>query len=254
MVMGAVLELGKLVSASWLYRFWKTAPIAIRSYFLGAVLVLSMITSIGVFGYLTRAHIANGSSVVQATEAVRLIDAKIQNVEEQQKRWRVWLDNLDQVVNNISASRDGGRRITQISRTQNAERRLIDSASVELTRRLDSLVVVRAELRTTQETVVAETGPIQYITELLYGSSEADDKAVRLLILVIMLVFDPLAILLVVAANMQLEQIKTRGTVGVDTSFDPDTWFKMVDAPLTNQNNPLVYNDEENPHSTPSSV
>lgn len=185
MVMGAVLELGKLVSASWLYRFWKTAPIAIRSYFLGAVLVLSMITSIGVFGYLTRAHIANGSSVVQATEAVRLIDAKIQNVEEQQKRWRVRLDNLDQVVNNISASRDGGRRITQISRIQNAERRLIDSASVELTRRLDSLVVVRAELRTTQETVVAETGPIQYITELLYGSSEADDKAVRLLILVI---------------------------------------------------------------------
>jgi hypothetical protein len=184
-MMGSLLEVGKLVSASWLYRNWKTAPILIKTYLTFAVLVLMLITSMGIFGFLSKAHI--DSTLDSGANTVEL-----KTLNQQQK---IAEDRLNYLL----------ARAKDPSTASNRLDNQIQSTQKELT----DINKKRLPLLREENKLVADIGPIKYVAELIYG--QADDgvaKAVRLVIMIIMVVFDPLAVLLLIAANMSLKEKK----------------------------------------------
>lgn len=202
-ILGSVLEAAKLVAASFVHRAWTRVGRFMRYYLVGAVLVLSCITSIGVFGYLSRAHVTAQAGLAASREQVTLLDGQIKTVEEQLTGYRTSLGQIDGVVSGSLA-----KNVTAALRRKASLKAERDGVTVQR----DSAQALLARLRTqrsqaslVQEKVAAEVGPIRFVAELLYHdeSSAAVDRAVRILIILIILVFDPLAILLVVAGGLQ---------------------------------------------------
>jgi hypothetical protein len=204
-IMGSVLEAAKVVSASWLYHNWKTAPSTIKYYLTVAVVVLSFITSMGIFGFLAKAHIDQTLSSSDYTVEVKQLENEIAQENRVVANAQRSLDQLDKIaegadVQKASAIRNGQSRergqLDKIIKTANA-------SIVELNKQLTPLKKqsLKAE---------AEVGPIKYVAEMLYDESDSNilEKAVRWVIVIIVLVFDPLAIILLVAANHSLKPIK----------------------------------------------
>lgn len=211
-IMGSLLEASKLVVASWLYRTWKEIPILMKSYFTFAVVVLMLLTSMGIFGYLSKAHLdqAIPSGDVQAKLA--LIDEKIKTEKENVNAARKAISQLDQQVDQtIARTNDdkGTERSIAIRRSQQGERtRLLNEIGTAQTK-IAKLNEERAPIASEVRKVEAEVGPIKYIAALLYGDNPETDlleKAVRWVIIMIVIVFDPLAVLMLVAANWQMRK------------------------------------------------
>lgn len=183
--MGSILEVSKLVTASWLYQNWKKAPILLKTYLTFAVVVLMIITSMGIFGFLAKAHI--DSTLDSGANTVEL-----KTLNQQQK---ITEDRLNYLLARAKDPSTASNRLDgQIQSTQ---------------KELTDINKKRLPLLKEENKLVADIGPIKYVAELLYGQS--DDgvaKAVRLVIMIIMVVFDPLAVLLLIAANMSLKEKK----------------------------------------------
>ena len=180
-IMGSVLEISKLVTVSWLYNNWNSAKVLLRLYFLIAIFLLMGITSMGIFGFLSRAHIE--TNVVVGENSVRL-----QTIEQKEK---IANDRLKFLL------KKAGDDPAKISR-KTAEQ--IDNVQNELVKLQNDKMPFLQE----QNKLKAEIGPIQYIAEIIYDKNDENfiDKAVRLVILIIIVVFDPLAVLLLIAANI----------------------------------------------------
>jgi hypothetical protein len=187
--MGSVLEMSKLVTASWLYRNWKTAPFLLKSYLTGAVIILMFITSMGIFGFLSKSHI--DSTLDAGANSV-----EIRNLNQQEKVAKERLEYL--LARAKDPSTASNRLDKQIQETQK-ELKDVNNRKLPLLREENKLI--------------AEVGPIKYVGELVYGHDDdnAIDKAVRLVIMIIMVVFDPLAVLLLIAANMSMAGNKKEG-------------------------------------------
>jgi hypothetical protein len=182
--MGSVLEMSKLVTASWLYRNWKTCPLLLKSYLTSAVVILMVITSMGIFGFLSKAHI--DSTLEAGANSV-----EIRTLKQQEKIANERLEYLlKRAGNPETASANVDRQIQQ------TQKELADINKRKL------------PLLKEENKLVAEVGPIKYIGDMVYGTDDANaiDKAVRLVIMLIMVVFDPLAVLLLIAANMSMQQ------------------------------------------------
>jgi hypothetical protein len=199
--MGGVLELAKLVTASWVYRNWKTANKLLKTYFTIAVCVLSFITSMGVFGYLSKAHIEHstigGSSQLQIAQ----LESQKASAERRLKNAQTSLDTLDRLTT--------GENILDanfIRNRQKRERATLNREIEQATTDIQNIETNLIPLKTETLKLEAEVGPIKYVAELFYGSGDSAtiDKAVRMMIIVLIFVFDPLAILLIIAANMTL--------------------------------------------------
>lgn len=207
-VMGGVLEFAKLVVASWLYRSWKLVPILMRTYFTIALIILMSLTSMGIFGFLSKAHLDQAVPTGDVAAKIALLDEKIKTEKENIDAARAQLKQLDaQVDQTISRSTDtkGTERSLQIRRGQQKERdsllAQIGSAQTKVARLNEERAPIATELRK----VEAEVGPIKYIAALLYGDNPDQtilEKAVRIVIIMIVTVFDPLAVLLLMAASM----------------------------------------------------
>ena len=214
-VMGGVLEFAKLVVASWLYRSWKYVPLLMRTYFSFALVVLMMLTSMGIFGFLSKAHLDQAVPTGDVASKIALFDEKLKTEKENIDAARAQLKQLDaQVDQTIGRSEDskGVERSLQIRRGQQKERSLllaeIGSAQSRIARLNEERAPIAAELRK----VEAEVGPIKYIAALIYGDNPDNtilEKAVRIVIIMIVLVFDPLAVLLLMAANMPIRKEET---------------------------------------------
>ena len=182
--MGSVLEMSKLVTASWLYRNWKTCPLLLKSYLTSAVVILMVITSMGIFGFLSKAHI--DSTLEAGANSV-----EIRTLKQQEKIANERLEYLlKRAGNPETASANVDRQIQQ------TQKELADINKRKL------------PLLKEENKLVAEVGPIKYIGDMVYGTDDANaiDKAVRLVIMLIMVVFDPLAVLLLIAANMSMQK------------------------------------------------
>ena len=211
-VMGGVLEFSKLVVASWLYRSWKSVPFLMRTYFSVALLILMMLTSMGIFGFLSKAHLDQAVPTGDVAAKIAIIDEKIKTEKENINASRAQLKQLDsQVDQTIGRSEDskGVERSLQIRRGQQKERSgllaEIGSAQSRLSRLNEERAPIASELRK----VEAEVGPIKYIAALLYGDNPDQgilEKAVRIVIIMIVIVFDPLAVLLLMAASMPIKK------------------------------------------------
>jgi hypothetical protein len=211
-VMAGSLEVGKLVTASWLYRNWKETSFLLKSYLTVAVAVLMLITSLGIFGYLSKAH--SDQSIVSggAVEQVALLDEKIAYqrtiIETNQKL----IAQMDEVVNQTltrTTDAKGAERALQVRRSQGRDRqRLVDEISAAQ-REIATINEERAPLAVEVRKVESEVGPIKYVAALLYGDNPETnlmERAVRWMIIILVAVFDPLAVALLIAANQTLRR------------------------------------------------
>ena len=207
-VMGTTLEISKLVAASWLKAYWEDIPRFMKIYMSIAVVVLMIITSMGIFGFLSKAHSDVGLVSGDVQAKIAIYDEKIKTERENIDAARKALSQMDAQVNErLSRSTDdrGAERAVQIRRQQQAERtRLqndISRSQGVITRLNEERSPIAAEVRK----VEAEVGPIKYIAKLIYGDNTDTnllEKAVTWVILIIVFVFDPLAILLLLGGQM----------------------------------------------------
>jgi hypothetical protein len=206
-IMGTVLELGKIVTSVWLKKYWNRVTWQLKLYLTSAVAVLMLITSLGIFGFLSRAHLEQGVPTAEVAARVSILDDAIAVQTENITTARAALTQLDEQVNqrlSRGASEQGAERAVQIRRQQTAERTRLQAEIAQAQKTISSLTAERAPIASELRKVESEVGPIKYVAALIYGDNpEANllERAVRWMIIIIVLVFDPLAIALILAAN-----------------------------------------------------
>ena len=209
--MGSALEVGKLVAASWLYNNWrnKLVPYTIKMYLTFAVVVLIFITSMGIFGFLSKAHLDQVQPVSSNNIKIELIDKQLTQQQIIIDRSQKALDQLDKALDKYIDMEYVTRGLKE-RKKQEEERTLLTTAINEASDKISNLTLKKSELALEQDKIEAEVGPIKYIAELIYGENAKDhfDKAVRWVIIVLIFVFDPLAVLLLIAANISLRSRK----------------------------------------------
>ena len=211
-VMGGVLEVAKLITASWVYRNWKSANKLLKTYFTIAVCVLSFITSMGVFGYLSRSHIEHTTVGGSAVFKIEQLESKKTSAERRLKNAQTSLDTLDRLT-----TAEDVLDANFIRNRQKRERASLNKEIESATADIETIETDLIPLKTENLKLEAEVGPIKYIAELFYGSGDTAtvDKAVRLMIIMLIFVFDPLAILLIIAANMTLLSLTKKEESGI---------------------------------------
>ena len=203
--MGVVLESGKLVTAAWVYHNWKRTPKLLKGYLISAVVILMFITSMGIFGFLSKAHIEQTTVNSDNTLQIELIESQIQRERgsiERAENTLAQLDNALEKYVELGAVTKG----LNARKEQETERNELNATITKSTETISSLTQKMSELNIERIAIEAEVVSIKYIAELLYGESTTGvlEDAVRGVILIIVFVFDPLAVLLLVAANQSL--------------------------------------------------
>ena len=206
-VMGSALEVAKLVCASWLKANWSRAPRLMKVYMTTAVIVLMLITSMGIFGFLSKAHSDQSLVSGDVMSKIAIYDEKIKtskdNIEANRKALRQMDEAVDQSMAR-STTEQGANRAVSIRQSQARERtRLQNEIAAEqknIAKLNDEAAPIRAEVRK----VEAEVGPLKYIAAFVYGATDETilEKAVTWVIITIIIVFDPLAVIMLLAAQM----------------------------------------------------
>jgi hypothetical protein len=243
-VMGSALEVAKLVCASWLKANWERAPVLLKTYMSVAVVVLMLITSMGIFGFLSKAH--NDQNLVSGDvqSKIAIYDEKIKtardNIESDRKQLKQMDEAVDQVMGR-SSDEKGADKAVAIRRSQAKDRAAL-AKDIEANQKIistlnDEAAPIRAEVRK----VEAEVGPIKYIAKFIYGDKGADEnmleQAVTWIIILIVVVFDPLAVIMLLAAQM---------TFGWTREQQESNWVDDQADELTEAfNTPIV--EEEKP-------
>jgi hypothetical protein len=207
-VMGTTLELSKLVAASWLKAYWTEIPRAMKFYMSTAVVVLMVITSMGIFGFLSKAHLDQNIVSGDVQSKIAIYDEKIAtakgNIDANRKALKQMDEAVDQVMGR-SADEKGADKAVALRRSQAKERtRLLSEIAAEQ-KTISQLSEERAPIAAEVRKVEAEVGPIKYIAKLIYGDNpDANilEKAVTWVIMIIVFVFDPLAVLMLLGAQM----------------------------------------------------
>jgi len=207
-IMGSALEVGKLVCASWLKANWERAPRFMKYYMVIAVVVLMLITSMGIFGFLSKAH--NDQTLVSGDvgSKIAIYDEKIRTAKDNIEADRKQLKQMDEAVDQImgrSSDEKGADKANSVRKSQQRDRQAL-AKDIEANQKLiaslnDEAAPIRAEVRK----VEAEVGPIKYIAAFLYGTAPNEsmlEQAVTWIIILIVVVFDPLAVIMLLAAQM----------------------------------------------------
>ena len=200
-----------MVAASWLYNNWRNelVPKTIKAYLTTAVIVLIFITSMGIFGFLSKAHLDSVQPQANFTIQTSLIDKQIQQEERNIQRAEKTLLQLDKSIE-VYLNNEYATRGLRERRKQEEERELLKLEIKTSTNKIAELYKEKSTIELDQQKIEAEVGPLKYIAELIYGDDAKDhfDEAVRYAILVLIFVFDPLAVLLLIAANISLRTWK----------------------------------------------
>ena len=211
-VMGSVLEVGKLATASCLYQNWKKVPRFLKYYLTGAVVILMFITSMGIFGYLSKSHIDAGTGTSELYVKLERLDSNIESERKSISRAEGQLEKLDFALERyieLNAVSKGLRKRDE----QKPERDALSQTVNESQDKIDIYLDERAEIQLKIKSFEVEVGPLKYISALLFGENESVnylDKAVRYVIILLIFVFDPLAVLMLIAANMSLKEEKNK--------------------------------------------
>jgi len=232
-VMGGVLECGKLLTASWLHQNWSRTPVLLKTYLTTAVFLLMVITSLGIFGFLSKAHLEHSLTVGGTNEL------QINNLERQVARQQsiiadaeTVLAQLDQQVS-VLIEYDRIRGPTgsiAVRESQSEEREALNETINVAYIRIEEIQTELSPLQQEALAIEVEVGPLKYIAELIYGDAAQNyfDEAVRWVIILLVVVFDPLAVTLLLAANVSFRQRNGEQITFVDEevvkpSFDIET-------------------------------
>ena len=222
-LMGSALEVGKLVAASWLYHNWNSdVPRLLKSYLFIAIIVLVFITSLGIFGFLSKAHLDQVKPTSSNNIKIELLDNQIKSQEIIIERSQNTLTLLDKALE-VYIDKEYVTRGLKERKKQKPERDALTLAINEASDKIAELSDKKGSLKLEQDKIEAEVGPIKYIAEMIYGENAKDmfDHAVRVVILILIFVFDPLAVLLLIAANISLRQWrKKRSIKKTEEKFD----------------------------------
>ena len=209
-IMGAALEIGKVTAAVWLKINWARAKWTYKLYLVPAVAFLMVLTSMGIFGFLSKAHSDQNLVSGDVQSKIAIYDEKIktarENIEANRKQLRQMDEAVDQVMGR-STDEKGADKAVAIRRAQQRDRTAL-ARDIEANQKLiatlnDEAAPIRAEVRK----VEAEVGPVKYIAALVYDDNpDANvlEKAVRWVIILIVAVFDPLALVLILAAQQSI--------------------------------------------------
>ena len=207
--MGTALEIGKLVSASWLYQNWKNSNVSVllKTYLFTAIVVLVFITSMGIFGFLSKAHLDQVKPTSNNAIQIELLDSKINTQEKRIERAQSTLDQLDKALD-VYIEKEFVTRGLKERKKQEPERLALNEEITDASNILGELMLEKNTIKIEQDKIEAEVGPLKYVAELIYGDSAEDyfDSAVRIVIIILVFVFDPLAVLLLIAANISLRE------------------------------------------------
>jgi hypothetical protein len=236
-IMGALLGAAKLVIASWLYRNWKNIPMLMKTYFTISLLILMFLTSMGIFGFLSKAHLDQAVPSGDVMAKLNIIDDKIKNAKDNIDANRKALKQMDEAVDQVmgrSQDEKGADKAVTIRRSQTKERQRLQSEIQAEQKTLSELAQERSPIASEVRKVEAEVGPIKYIAAVIYGDQLGDDileKAVRAVTMLIVAVFDPLAVLLLIAANWNLNQKPAKVEEPEDDYQLPDPYVADVTMP-----------------------
>ena len=206
-IMGSALELAKITTTVWLRKYWKRCNWIIKVYLVPAVVALALLTSMGIFGFLSKAHLDQGVPTGDVAAKVALLDEKIKTERDNIEISRKALQQMDAQVDQMLGRTDndkGAERAVTIRRQQQKERGALQADIAKAQTNIAKLNEERAPIASELRKVEAEVGPIKYIAALMYGDNpDANllERAVRWVIILLVLVFDPLALMLVIAAN-----------------------------------------------------
>ena len=238
-VMGVSLEAGKLVAAGWLHANWHNPVVnkLHKSYMTMAVVVLMIITALGIYGFLSKGHLEQQASGAPVALAIAQKEARIEQLNTQIAGFNARQAQLDTAVNSIIADNaTGGLRARRQQTSERAEiTRGVEAANAEINAITTELVPLKLEVAG----VEAKLGPIKYLAEA-FGWKDPE-AAVRLVILLLMFAFDPLAVVLVISAIITI------------SSAIEDRRKKVATAPLV-EGTLLVEDEDENEEASAEEV
>ena len=246
-IMGGILEVGKITTTVWLRKYWHRASWLLKLYLVPAVVALALLTSMGIFGFLSKAHMDQGITSGDVQAKLSLYDEKIKTQRENIELARKALTQMDnQVDQRLSRgdSENSAERAVVIRRQQAGERSKLQKDIGDAQQEIQKLNEERAPIAAENRKVEAEVGPIKYIAALIYGDTADNntlESAVRWVIILLVIVFDPLAIALVLAANASREWDNEKdeegdsplGTESAATPTVTEPAYEPDDGPLT---------------------
>ena len=202
-IMGVVLEIGKLVAASWVYTHWKDTGILLRTYLVSAIVILMIITSMGIYGFLSKSHIDAGINTSEISVKIERIDNRIKSEQRQIDRAEKNIQEMDITLDKTDYGFFDDSRL-QERKKQSADREQLNDIITKAENNIDKLLDKKSEYELEVKNFEVEVGPIKFIAALIYGDEAKNylDNTVRYVILLLIFVFDPLAVLLLISANM----------------------------------------------------
>ena len=239
-IMGATLEVSKLVVASWLYRNWKEIPFLMKTYLTGALLVLMFLTSMGIFGFLSKSHADQSMNSGDVIAQIEMLEQKIQIEQSKIDSAKTTLTQLDAQVNEMigrSTSTSAINRSITIRKQQDKERSMLIESIQESQTKINGFSEELIPYKAQNRQLEAEVGPIKYIAALIYGENPDEnllEKAIRWVILLIVGVFDPLAVVMLIAANWSMKHRSE--SVSKSVSESGLGLVQSIPHPITNLN------------------
>jgi hypothetical protein len=240
-IMGVVLGLGKITATLWLKQNWEIAPWSVRAYLGIAIIVLMLITSMGIFGFLSKAHSDQTLVTGDVQSKIAIYDEKIKTARENIDANRKALKQMDEAVDQVmarSSSETGADKAVGLRRAQQKERARLQSEISAEQKTIASLTEARAPIAADIRKVEAEVGPIKYIAQFVYGESDKDllEKAVTWVIIILIVVFDPLAVILLLASQISFQNFRDRQQWNFERDLEEaaDSFNEVFEDELSN--------------------
>jgi hypothetical protein len=229
-IMGIVLGIGKIAATLWLKQNWKIAHWLVRTYLLTAIAVLMGVTSMGIFGFLSKAHSDQSLVSGDVQSRIAVYDEQIKTARENIDANRKALKQMDEAVDQVmarSSSETGANRAVAIRRSQLRERARLQSEIKAEQKTIATISQERAPIAAEVRKVEAEVGPIKYIAQFVYGESDTNllEKAVTWVIIILIAVFDPLAVILLLSSQISFQNFRDRRTVKEPVNFGPTEYI-----------------------------
>ena len=214
-IMGIALGLGKITATLWLKQNWKIAPWSMRIYLFTAIVVLMIVTSMGIFGFLSKAHSDQSLVSGDVQAKISVYDEKIKTAKDNIDANRKALKQMDESVDQImgrSQDEKGADKAVALRRTQQKERARLQSEIQAEQKTISQLSEERAPIAAEVRKVEAEVGPIKYIAQFVYGETNEGllEKAVTWVIIILIIVFDPLAVILLLSSQISFQNFRER--------------------------------------------
>jgi hypothetical protein len=244
-IMGIALGLGKITATLWLKQNWLIAPWSMRIYLFTAIVVLMIVTSMGIFGFLSKAHSDQSLVSGDVLAKISIYDEKIKTEKENIETNRKALKQMDEAVDQVmgrSSSETGADKAVAIRRSQQKERGRLQQDIAQSQQTISALNEQRAPIAAEVRKVEAEVGPIKYIAAFVYGETDQTilEKAVTWVIIILIVVFDPLAVILLLSSQISFQNFREREDPNekeLEEFADAfnEVFYEPDDGPLTDE-------------------